>query len=64
MLRVPVVRSDEHPAFAPELLTARNAYVPSGHFYDFPSEGSLVVSLIRPETNFSKGITGVFELLG
>jgi hypothetical protein len=54
----------KHPALAPELLTARNAYVPSGHIYDFPSDGSLVVILIRPETNFSKGISGVFELLG
>src|SRR6266446_480855 len=61
VLRVPAIRSDEDLAL--ELLTAKSVYVHPGHFYDFPTDGFLVVSLITPETIFSKGITGVFQLL-
>jgi aspartate/methionine/tyrosine aminotransferase len=61
VLRVPAIRSDEDLAL--ELLTSQNVYVHPGHFYDFRSDGFLVVSLIIPETNFSKGIRGVFQLL-
>ena len=61
VLRVPAIRSDEDLAL--ELLTSQNVYVHPGHFYDFRSDGFLVVSLITPETNFSKGIRGVFQLL-
>jgi hypothetical protein len=31
-------------------------YVHPGHFYDFASEGFLVVSLIVPEQTFAEGI--------
>jgi hypothetical protein len=62
VLRVPAIRSDEDLAL--ELVTAKSVYVHPAHFYDFPSDGFLAVSLITPETNFSKGITGVFKLLG
>jgi aspartate/methionine/tyrosine aminotransferase len=61
LLRVPAIRSDEDLAL--ELLTAKSVYVHPGHFYDFPSDGFLVISLIIPETIFSRGITGVFQLL-
>src|SRR6266404_922535 len=61
LLRVPAIRSDEDLAL--ELLTAKSVYVHPGHFYDFPSDGFLVVSLITPEIIFSKGITGVFQFL-
>jgi aspartate/methionine/tyrosine aminotransferase len=61
VLRVPAIRSDEDLAL--ELLTAKSVYVHPGHFYDFPSDGFLVVSVITPETIFSRGITGVFQLL-
>src|SRR6266404_5218244 len=61
VLRVPAIRSDEDLAL--ELLTAKSVYVHPGHFYDFQSDGFLVVSLITPETIFSKGITAVFNLL-
>jgi aspartate/methionine/tyrosine aminotransferase len=61
VLRVPAIRSDEDLAL--ELLTSQNVYVHPGHFYDFRSDGFLVVSLITPEANFSKGIRGVFQLL-
>ncbi|HYR43315.1 MAG TPA: pyridoxal phosphate-dependent aminotransferase, partial [Terriglobia bacterium] len=62
VLRVPAIQTDEELAL--ELLTSRNVFVHPGHFYDFPSDGFLVVSLITPEAVFSKGITAVFELLG
>jgi len=62
VLRVPAIQADEELTL--ELLTSRNVYVHPGHFYDFPSYGFLVVSLITPEAVFSKGITAVFELLG
>ncbi len=61
VLRVPAIRSDEDLAL--ELLTAKSVYVHPGHFYDFPTDGFLVVSLITPEAIFSKGITAVFNLL-
>jgi len=55
VIRVPATRSDEELAL--ELLEARGVYVHPGHFYDFPSEGYLVVSLISPENEFSSGLT-------
>src|SRR5712664_36899 len=61
VLRVPAIRSDEDLAL--ELLTSQNVYVHPGHFYDFPSHGFLVVSVITPETIFSRGITAVFKFL-
>lgn len=57
-LRVPVTRSDEQLAI--ELLD-RGVLVHPGHFYDFPTNGYLVVSLITPEQEFREGIS---RLLG
>src|SRR6266478_2459170 len=54
VLRVPVTRSDEHLAI--ELLTTKGVYVHPGHFYDFPSDGYLVLSLITAEADFSRGL--------
>jgi alanine-synthesizing transaminase len=54
VLRVPATRSDEELAI--ELLAERNIYVHPGHFYDFPSEGFLIVSLITREEEFSAGV--------
>jgi len=62
ILRVPATRSDEDLAI--ELLAAKNVYVHPGHFYDFPSDGYLVVSLITPQQEFAQGIKlllSVFE---
>jgi alanine-synthesizing transaminase len=53
-LRVPATRSDEELAL--ELLATRSVYVHPGHFYDFPREGYLVVSLIAPTPDFAPGI--------
>ena len=54
VLRVPATRSDEDLAI--ELLATKGVYVHPGHFYDFPSDGYLVLSLITAETGFSRGL--------
>ena len=62
VLRVPATRSDEDLALA--LLQEKGVYVHPGHFYDFPSEGYLVVSLITPETQFLHGLGAVLMGFG
>jgi len=59
VLHVPAIRSDEELAI--EMLTAKDVYVHPGHFYDFPSEGYLVVSLITPESDFGEGMKRLFS---
>lgn len=54
VLRVPATRPDEDLAI--DLLHTKNVYVHPGHFYDFPSDGYLIVSLITPEQDFAEGI--------
>jgi aspartate/methionine/tyrosine aminotransferase len=54
VLRVPATRSDEDLALA--LLEEKGVYVHPGHFYDFPHDGFLVLSLICDETGLSKGL--------
>ena len=61
VLRVPVTRSDEELAIA--LVREQAVLVHPGHFYDFPSDGYLVLSLITPESDFREGIGRVLELL-
>ncbi len=61
VLRVPVTRSDEDLAIA--LVREQSVLVHPGHFYDFPSDGYLVLSLIVPEAEFSEGITKLLEFL-
>jgi len=53
-LRVPATRPDEDLAIA--LITTKGVYVHPGHFYDFPNDGYMVLSLITPEGKFKKGI--------
>src|SRR5260370_625358 len=53
VLRVPATRSDEDLAI--ELVTTQGVSVHPGHFYDFASDGYLVVSLITPERTFAAG---------
>ena len=59
ILRVPVTQSDEDLAIA--LLREKNVLVHPGHFYDFPQDGFLVLSLIAPEQEFRAGIQRVFD---
>jgi alanine-synthesizing transaminase len=55
VLRVPVTGSDEELALA--LLERHSLLVHPGHFYDFPGDGYLVLSLIAPAEPFREGIT-------
>jgi alanine-synthesizing transaminase len=57
VLRVPVTRSDEDLAI--ELLTKQSVLVHPGHFYDFPQDGYLVLSLITPPMTFREGISRI-----
>ena len=61
VLRVPVTRSDEELAI--ELVREKSVMVHPGHFYDFPSDGYLVLSLIAPEAEFAEGAGRVLNHL-
>ncbi|MFZ0731342.1 MAG: pyridoxal phosphate-dependent aminotransferase [Candidatus Sulfotelmatobacter sp.] len=61
VLRVPVTRSDEELAI--ELVREKSVLVHPGHFYDFPSDGYLVLSLIAEEQDFREGIVRVLDTL-
>jgi len=53
VLRVPATRPDEDLAI--ELLTTQDVSVHPGHFYEFPGDGYLVVSLLTPDKTFAEG---------
>lgn len=53
VLRVPATRSDEDSAL--DLLQQQGVLVHPGHFYDFPQDGYLVLSLITPKMDFAEG---------
>jgi aspartate/methionine/tyrosine aminotransferase len=61
VLRLPATRSDEDLAI--ELLGTHGVSVQPGHFYDFPSDGNLVVSLITAEAELSRGLAQSLVLL-
>jgi len=54
VLRVPAVQPDEELAI--RLLEQQGVVVHPGHFYEFQSEGYLVVSLLTPKNEFTEGI--------
>jgi aspartate/methionine/tyrosine aminotransferase len=54
VLRVPATRTDEEVAL--DLIEKKGVYIHPGHFYDFPTDGYLIVSLIAPENDFAEGI--------
>jgi alanine-synthesizing transaminase len=60
ILRIPVTRSDED--FAINLLCSHSVLVHPGHFYDFPSDGYLIVSLITPAAEFRNGVEAILQL--
>ena len=61
VLRVPATRSEEDLAI--DLLTSRGVLVHPGHFYDFPSEGYQVISLIAAEATFSQAVSDLLAFL-
>ena len=61
VLRVPATRSDEELAI--EILERARVEVHPGHFFDFPGDGYLVVSLITPPDEFAEGMRRLLEML-
>jgi len=61
ILRVPVTQSDEDLAIA--LLQEKGVLVHPGHFYDFPQDGFLVLSLIATPEEFRRGAELVLKFL-
>jgi aspartate/methionine/tyrosine aminotransferase len=59
VLRVPVMRSDEELAI--ELVREQCVLVHPGHFYDFPSDGYLILSLIGELEEFRQGVSRVLN---
>ena len=60
-LRVPATRSDED--LAVELLERQSVLVHPGHFYDFPGDGQLVLSLLPTREDFRNGVQRVLAHL-
>ncbi len=61
ILRVPSTRSDED--WVAELLAQEGISVHPGHFYDFPSEGFLVLSLLPAREVFEDAMGKVISLV-
>lgn len=61
ILRVPAVQSDEDLAI--DILRKTSVLVHPGHFYDFASDGYLVISLIPPPEIFRDGIHRLLDHL-
>jgi alanine-synthesizing transaminase len=61
VIKVPVTGGDDDLAL--ELLNTRGVYIHPGHFYDFPADGYLVVSLITPEQPFATGVEALVALI-
>jgi aspartate/methionine/tyrosine aminotransferase len=56
-----VTQTDEE--LTVDLLRRKSVLVHPGHFYDFPSDGYLVLSLITPEAEFAEGINKLLEVV-
>ena len=61
IVRVPALQSDEDLAI--DLLRKVAVLVHPGHFYDFPKDGYLVLSLITPTDEFREGVKRVLSVL-
>ena len=61
VLRVPIRGTDEELAI--DLLRKMSVIVHPGHFYDFPSEGHLVLSLITEPVNFREGVSRLLQMV-
>jgi alanine-synthesizing transaminase len=61
VLRVPARQPDEE--LAVQLIESSAVVVHPGHFYDFPQDGYLVLSLITGEEQFREGITRILKHL-
>jgi aspartate/methionine/tyrosine aminotransferase len=62
VVRVPVTQTDEE--LAVDLLRRDSVLVHPGHFYDFPSDGYLILSLITTADDFSEGVKRLLGTVG
>jgi len=60
VIRVPRLGSDEELALA---LLERGVAVQPGYFFDFQSEGYIVVSLLTPEKTIAEGVRRIAEMI-
>jgi alanine-synthesizing transaminase len=58
-LRVPVTRTGEELAI--QLLHETGVLVHPGHFFDFASDGYIILSLMTPEQEFAEGVARVLR---
>lgn len=61
VVRVPVTQPDEDLAI--KLLAESSVLVHPGHFYDFPSDGYLVLSVIPQQADFREGLRRILGVL-
>jgi alanine-synthesizing transaminase len=59
VLRVPLTQTDEELAI--DLLRRQSVLLHPGHFYDFPNDGYLVLSLITQKAEFAEALQRVLE---
>jgi alanine-synthesizing transaminase len=62
VLRVPVLETDEDLAI--RLLKKGSVSVHPGHFYDFPNDGYLILSLIAKPADFRQGLARLLRMVG
>jgi aspartate/methionine/tyrosine aminotransferase len=60
-LRIPALRPDED--LAVKLLEQQGIYLHPGHFFGFPGDGYLIVSLITPEDEFAEGVARIIAFV-
>lgn len=58
-IRVPTVVDDE--TLALQLLTERGVAVQPGYLFDFPNDGTLVLSLLTPEAIWRQGVEAILD---
>jgi alanine-synthesizing transaminase len=61
VLRVPVLGTDEDLAI--DILRKMGVILHPGHFYDFPNEGHLVLSLIAKPADFCEGVARLLQVV-
>jgi alanine-synthesizing transaminase len=62
VVRIPVTQTDEE--LAVDLLKRHSVLVHPGHFYDFPGDGYLILSLITAPDDFREGVKRLLEAVG
>ncbi len=61
ILRVPVTQTDEDLAI--KLMEEHGVVVHPGHFFDFTTEGYLILSLMTPPEDFRQGVARILKTL-